>query len=98
MDDAVGVGVGHGLADLLKDGQEARQVVVGPRTLLKQLSKRLSLDQLHDEKRPAIVKAAHVVDRDDAGMLQLTEDLRLFQESRFEIGPAAVLSPQDLDR
>ena len=57
----------------------------------------LALDQLHGEEGP-VAEAAEVVDRHDAGVLQLAADLRLLDEPPRHLGPVGVLLQQHLDR
>ena len=45
-----------------------------------------------------VLEAAHLVDRDDAGVLQLAADPRLFEEAAHEVRVALVVLQQHLDR
>jgi hypothetical protein len=52
------VGVGHRLAHLLEDPQEARQPVGRVPAPLEQFGQGLALDQLHGEVGPAVLEPA----------------------------------------
>ena len=54
MDDAVGVGVGDRLADLLEDGHEPAPVGGRVRPVREQGGEGAALDQLHGQERPAV--------------------------------------------
>ena len=74
VDDPVGVGVGDRLADLLEHRHEPAAVGrrVGP--VLEQVVEGAALDQLHGQERPAVGQGADLVDRRDAGVLELAGD------------------------
>ena len=57
----------------------------------------LAVDQLHDDERPVLV-LAEVVHGHDVGMVQRRRGQRLLPEARAEVGIAAVLGAEDLDR
>ena len=57
---------------------------------------RLAFDQLHGEERP-VAEPADVVDRHDAGMLQLAADLGLFDEPPGDVGAVGEFLEQHLD-
>ena len=97
VDHPLGVGIRQRLRHLQGDGQQARPIGrrVGP--LAEDRRERLALDQLHGEEGP-VAEAADVVDRHDAGMLQLPADLRLLDEPPGHVGPVGVLLQQHLDR
>ena len=80
VDDAVGVGVADRLADLLEHRQEPAAVGrrVGPPS--EQVVEGLALDELHRQERPAVGQRADLVDRRDAGVLQLAGDPGLVEE------------------
>jgi hypothetical protein len=86
VDHAATVGVGDRLANLLEHLQITRQVLtrIGPRR--QQLGESSALNQFHREIRPALVEAPHLVDRDDAGMLQTPADLCLLDEATSQSG------------
>ena len=89
----VGVGVPDRLAHLLEHRQEPPAVGrrVGP--LLEQLVERPPLDELHRQERPAVGQGADLVDRRDAGVLELAGDPRLVEEPAGgeRVGGVAVL-------
>ena len=87
----VGVGVADGLANRLEDGQPACGGAavgqwVGP--IFQDRVEGVSLDELHRQEGPAIGESADLVDRRDAGVLQLASDPRLTEEAlgRYRIG------------
>ena len=98
VDDAPGVGVGHRLADGLEDGEKAGEVVRGRLALRQQRRQRPPLHQLHREIGPAVGERAQLVDRHDAGMLELAADLRFLHEPPHQLGLLLVALEQDLDR
>jgi hypothetical protein len=91
------VRVRHGLAHLLEDAQEARQVVRRRRSLGQQRRQGTALHQLHGEIRSAVVQMANGMHWHDAGMLQLAGDLRFFQETLHCIGLAVEFRPKQFD-
>jgi hypothetical protein len=91
------VGVGQSLAHLLKNAQEARQVVGGRGPLLQQVGEGAALDELHGQERPAVGEGADLVDGRDAGVLQLPRDLRLLPEAPLVVRVAPELLAQHLD-
>ncbi len=97
VDHPPGVGVGDGLADLLEDAQDAGQGVLRRRTGGEHLGEGLALDQLHGEVGATVGEGAQLVDRDDAGVLELAADLRLLDEAADEGGVVPVLLQEDLD-
>jgi hypothetical protein len=97
VDHAAAVRVGEGLAHLLEDTQQARQLVRGPGPLLEQFRQGAALDQLHGEVRPAIGQHADLVHGRDAGVLQLPGELRLLAEAQFESGVSPGVCTQHLD-
>ena len=97
MDHAPGMGVGHGLADLLEDREEARPVFIGAPTRREQRRQGAAPDQLHRDEQPAIGEAPQLVDGDDPGVLELAADLRLLHEAADHLGMIAVLLPDHLD-
>ena len=97
VDDARAVGVGHRLADLLEHFQEPRQVLGRGLALCEAVGQGAALDQLHGEVRPAVGEPAQVVDRHDAGVLQLAADLRFFDEALLQFRTGHVFIPQHLE-
>ena len=97
MDDAAGVGVGDGLADLLEGGDEPTAVGgrVGP--VAEHRVEGPPLDQLHGQERPAVGQGAEVVDRRDAGVLELAGDPGLVDEPTRQQRPGGEPLLQDLD-
>ena len=84
VDDALGVGVGHGLADLQQDVQGAchRPVVVPFVDELEDLAQVAAAHERHREVDLAVLVDAHLVHRDDSGVVELARDLRLLEEAR----------------
>ena len=97
MDHAPGMGVGDGLRDRLEDRQEAGQSVGRALPRLEQLGQRVSLHQLHGEKRPFVGKGAQLVNRHDAGVLELPADLCLFDKPADHVGVAAHVFAENLE-
>ena len=64
---------------------------------LEQRRQRPALDELHGEIGPAVGEGAELVDRNDAGMLQLAADLGFFDEATDQLGLVVVAFEQDLD-
>ena len=97
MDHAARMGVGHRLADLEEHAQQERLIggCVGPG--VQEIGQGAALDQLHREIRATIGEGAELVDRHDAGMLQLAGDPGLLDEASDEAGVVAVLVEEDLD-
>ena len=97
VDHPLGVGIRHRLRHLQGDGQQAGPIGrrVGP--FAEDRRERLALDQLHGEEGP-VAEAADVVDRHDAGMLQLAADLRLLDEALGHVGAVGVPLQEHLDR
>ena len=81
MDHTTGVGIGDGLANLLEDAQEPRQVVLRVAPLMQERRQGAALDQLHGEVGPAVGEGPQLIDRDDSRMLELSADLRLLDEA-----------------
>ena len=96
MDHAAGMGVGHRLADGLEDREEPRQVVRRGWALREQRRQRPAFDQLHGEVGPAVGEGAELVDRHDAGVLELAADLRLLDEPATISGLSSWLSSRTL--
>ena len=97
MEHAAAVGVGCRLADLLEDLEEARQVVGRVRPFLEERRQSAALHQLHGEIRPLVRQAAGRVDGDDAGVLELSADLRFFQEALDRTGIFLQVLEKDFD-
>ncbi len=57
----------------------------------------MPLDQLHGKERPQVGKRPHVVDRYDAGMLELAADLSFLHEPANQLRLLAMGFEQDLD-
>ena len=90
MDHPPGVGVGHRLGHADEDRQEPGMVArrVGP--LGQDLGQGPAFDQLHGEVGATVGEGAQLVDRDDAGVLQLAADLGLLDEPADKLGLVAV--------
>ncbi len=97
VDDTSVVGVGHRQADLLEDPYKPRLFVLRTRALRQQSRQGATLDQLHGEVRPAIGERAQLVDRNHAGMLQLSGDLSLLDEPADQVWLVTMLLEQNLD-
>jgi hypothetical protein len=97
MNDAACMGIGDGLADLLKDLEEAHPVLSRFLALGQKGSQGAALDQLHGEVRPVVREPAQIIDGDDAGVLELAADLCLLQEPLHQSSLAVVLFQEDLD-
>jgi hypothetical protein len=96
VDDAARVRVGHRLAGLLENREEAAAVVRRILALLKQRGERAPLDELHREERPAVRLQAEAVDRNDSGVLELRANLRLLDESLEHLRLVRLLLAQQL--
>ena len=96
MDDAARVGIADRLAHLLEDSQKARQMIGGACAFLEQSGERTALDELHGKERPVAVDA-QLVDGDQAGMLQLSADLRLLVEAPQDAGVTVMIVQQHLE-
>ena len=93
--DTAHVRVGERLADVFEDRQE-RASIAGRRLPLGELFRQgLALDEFHAEERLA-VDHAEVIDRHDAGVLELAADLRLFDEALQNLWSVLVLLVQEL--
>ncbi len=98
------VAVQHAFAVRGADGgahrrQDAHRLVgVQPALALEHVPEILAVDELHDEVGAAVGKRAVVVDRDDRGMLQPRDDLRLAPEPAPGLGVAEQLGAHDLQR
>ena len=97
VDHPPGVRVGDRLGDVEEDRQEPGMVArrVGP--LVHHLGQGPALDQLHGEVGPPVGEGAQLVDRDDAGVLELAGDLGLLDEAAEQLGVAAVAFQEHLD-
>ena len=69
MNHAPRVRVRHRLTDLLEDAQKPGPFLAGVLAIFQQPGQRLTLDQLHAEKRPLVRELAQLVDRSDPWML-----------------------------
>ena len=82
------MGVGHGLAHLVDQAQDARAVPLG--IALAQApeddAQVVPLHELHREVDAAVVVEPEIVHGDDAGVVQLAGDLRLLQEAPQRLG------------
>ena len=96
VDHAAGMGIRQRLADLLEDGEEPREVVVGVGALGEHGRECAALDQLHGEVGAAVGERAELVDGDDARVLELPADAGLLDEAADDVGVAAVAGLEDL--
>ena len=97
MDHALRMGVGHGLADLLEDGEEAGAFLVGTPSRRQQGRQRAAPHQLHRDEHPAVGQTPQLVHRDDPRVLELPADLRLLDEPPDHLGMVAVFLAHHLD-
>ena len=65
---------------------------------LQQLRQGVALDQLHGEEGPEVGEGAQLVDRHDAGVLELAADLGLLDEPADHAGVVAEVVAQHLER
>ena len=90
MHDASTVREGERVADFQKDTERAldcTMVVVGAVQPVHVGGERLALDELHREEHARAVRAgAEIVNRDDVRMIELSGDLRLFDEAERGLG------------
>ncbi len=70
---------------------------VGPARSASRAARCAAFDQLHGEVRRLVGEGGQLVDRDHAGVLQLSGDLRLLDEPADQLGLIAMLLEQDLD-
>ena len=57
----------------------------------------MALDQLHAEEGAAVGEGSELVDRDDAGVLELAADLGFLDEAAGHVGVVAVVVAEDLE-
>jgi hypothetical protein len=83
VDHALVVGVGHGFADLEHHSEHARLAPALAFLIQERqdLAQAPPLDQLHREVEASRGVEAELVDRDDAGMVELAGDLGLLEEA-----------------
>ena len=92
VDHPPGVGVGHRLATCSKIARNRGRSSAGSGALGQQRGQGAALDQLHGEVGPAVGEGAQLVDRDDAGVLELAADLGLLDEPADQLGVVAVVA------
>jgi hypothetical protein len=80
--DAPCVRIAHGVAHLLKDGDETAQPICRRLPVLEQVAQRVALDELHGQKGLAVGERAQVVGGRNARVLQLAGDRGLDAEAR----------------
>ena len=97
MDHPRSVRGGDRLAYLQEDGQQARQVGRAVLTVGQDLLERLAGEQLHHDKGLAACGQVELMDRDDAGMLQLAREAGLAEKPSQPHGPALLHTIHDLD-
>ena len=97
MDHPRSVRGGDRLAYLQEDGQQARQVGRAVLTVGQDLLERLAGEQLHHDKGLAACGQVELMDRDDAGMLQLAREAGLAEKPPQPHGPALLHTIHDLD-
>src|SRR6266536_6010825 len=89
------VGVRERVGDLTRDA--ARVPHGQPRVLRQQLAERRPVDAAHHDVED-VLTPADLVDRHDAGMLELRDELRLAHEPRGERGDGGAIKVEHLDR
>ncbi|MFO0844248.1 MAG: hypothetical protein U0797_17935 [Gemmataceae bacterium] len=101
VDDAARVGVGDRVADRNEGVQQGRQVervgLAGGSLLVergRRLGQRAPLDEAHGVERSAVGGPGQLVDRDDAGVLQLAGNSGFLKEAGGERGVLGPLGPQ----
>jgi len=72
--------------------------VIRRRPLAKEVRQSAPANEPHDEKGGAVHIAAHLMDRDDPGMLELSRDLRLGDEPLLHSGMRRMAPKKDLHR
>ena len=82
-------------AYLQRDRQQPRPILARVGALGQETGQRPALHQLHGEER-AFAEGADVVDRDDAGVLQLAADLRLLDEAAHHVDIIAEFFAENL--
>jgi hypothetical protein len=98
MDDAPSMRIGERGGDLkaeLTDRIERQAMLLGVRQAVGQ---RVTVQKLHRQERLAARQQTKVDDLDDAGMIQLGQDARLFLEATAVIGPSGEKRVQQLER
>jgi len=93
VDHAAIVGEGHGLAHPFQDVEVAIEREVGDA-----LRPRLALDPLHGVEQGAVIAAAEVVDRHDAGVVEGAGDHGLGDEAVLGVLVGGLVLPDQLDR
>ena len=93
--DAFAVGVGEGVGDLARDARRVahRQAPV----LFQHLAQRRPVDAAHHDVEN-VRAPTDLVDRDDAGVLELRDELRFEHEPLGERGVRRAIEVQDFDR
>jgi hypothetical protein len=81
MDDAVGVGEGHRVADAEQHREAGVEIDIGDPAI-----EPFAADPLHRVEQASIGEAAEVVHRHDARMFQPAEDVRLLGQARGDGG------------
>ncbi|MFO0799706.1 MAG: hypothetical protein U0804_19725 [Gemmataceae bacterium] len=98
VDHVVGVGVPDGLAHRLEHGHEPAAVVGRVAAGAEEVVEGVALDELHRQKRAAVGEGAEVVDRGDAGVLELAGDVSLVGEPAGDAAVRGELRLEELDR
>jgi hypothetical protein len=98
VDHAPGVGVGDGLGNLLEDAQEPWHIFGRMFAIGQERGQSTSLHELHGKVRPPVGERTQLIDGDNAGVLQLTGDLRLLDEPSDQFWTITVHVQKHLDR
>ena len=94
MDDALAVRVVERIADLRDEFERLGGVQAGA---VQDLAEVGAIDELHDEVEMAFARLAEIVDRDDAGVLELGEGARLAAEAGDELLVGGDFGGEELD-
>ena len=96
MHHTAAVGVRNGLADVDEARQQAQSI--GQRRAVERVGERVAANAAHRVVDRAVRATSQLVDRDDAGMLQLARDSGLVDKSDLTPSRACAVGAQLLDR
>jgi hypothetical protein len=96
VDDAPRMCEGHRLADLFEGAEILAKLLARFASLSEGLGQSSAANDLHRKERSP-VGVAQLIDRHDAGMLQLSADLSLFDEALPQVRVVLVFLVQELD-
>jgi hypothetical protein len=97
VEDVVGMGAGHRLANRLVHGQQPAPVGRGVVAPPEKPFEGAPLDEFHHQERPTVGQPARLVDRRDAGVLELPGDPGLGEEALGGRRVGRVVAGQELD-